>query len=88
MTDDSDEAVLLRAQSRPSGLLSLTVPLDVMTTIEEIAAIRDMSPEALLRFYIGHGLREDVARMLPHPPAYLRRATTNGSSRRDTPASA
>ncbi len=31
--------------------------------IRRVAGTRDMSPEALLKFYIGQGLRQDAARL-------------------------
>ncbi|MEI6332787.1 MAG: hypothetical protein WCP16_26380 [Pseudanabaena sp. ELA645] len=31
--------------------------------LEEVAASRDMSIDALLKFYIGHGLRKDKAKL-------------------------
>ena len=33
----------------------------VKRSLEEVAASRNMSIDALLKFYIGHGLREDKA---------------------------
>jgi hypothetical protein len=38
----------------------LVIPTKTLATIKEVAATRDMSPEALTRFYIGEGLRQDV----------------------------
>jgi hypothetical protein len=70
---EADDPVLVRLHPRPSAPVAVTMPLDVIAAIEEVAAIRDMSPEALLRFYIGQGLRDDVARLLPGPPPWLRR---------------
>jgi hypothetical protein len=32
-------------------------------SLEEVAASRDMSIDALLKFYIGNGLREDKAKL-------------------------
>ncbi|MEA5489487.1 MULTISPECIES: hypothetical protein [Pseudanabaena] len=36
---------------------------DIQRSIEEVAASRDMSIDALLKFYIGNGLREDKAKL-------------------------
>jgi hypothetical protein len=41
----------------------LQIPVDVMRSLEEVAASRDMSIDALLKFYIGHGLREDKTKL-------------------------
>ena len=36
---------------------------DFRRSLEEVAASRDMSIDALLKFYIGNGLREDKAKL-------------------------
>jgi hypothetical protein len=51
----------LRLRSRPSTTVQLKVPTDTREALERIAAARDMSVEALVRLYIGQGLRQDVA---------------------------
>jgi predicted DNA-binding ribbon-helix-helix protein len=51
----------LRLRSRPSTTVQLKVPTDTYEALERIAAARDMSVEALVRLYIGQGLRQDVA---------------------------
>ena len=55
------EADLL-VSPRPSETISLRMPLDVVESLRVEAASRDMSLEALLRFYIGAGLRQDLSR--------------------------
>jgi len=35
----------------------------IQRSLEEVAASRDMSINALLKFYIGNGLREDKAKL-------------------------
>jgi len=49
---------------RPRDLtdVSLKVPVDVLESLRKVATARDMSVEALLRFYVGDGLRQDVSR--------------------------
>src|SRR5204863_37533 len=47
---------------RPSETVSVQIPLDVIEALRTEAAHRDMSVEALLRFYIGSGLRQDLSR--------------------------
>jgi hypothetical protein len=59
---DPDEITNLVFRPRPSEGVVLSIPLDALASIREIAAERDMSPEALLRFYVGQGLRQDIAR--------------------------
>ena len=51
----------LHLRPRPSTPVTLTVPTDTLTILEEMAANRDMSVEALMKLYIGQGLRHDVA---------------------------
>ena len=47
---------------RPSEAVSVRMPLDVIEALRVEAAHRDMSVEALLRLYIGSGLRHDLSR--------------------------
>jgi hypothetical protein len=58
-----DEITVLRVHPRPSEPVTLSIPIDTLGTIRDIAETRDMSPEALMKFYIGHGLRQDTARL-------------------------
>jgi hypothetical protein len=51
----------LHLRPRPSTPVTLTVPTDTFTTLQEVATTRDMSVEALMKLYIGQGLRHDVA---------------------------
>jgi hypothetical protein len=60
---DADEITLLRLHPRPTETVPLLIPIDTLATIKEVAETRDMSPEALMRLYIGHGLRQDTARL-------------------------
>ena len=39
----------------------MEMPTEVLDSLNQVAANRDMSVEALLKFYIGQGLRQDVA---------------------------
>jgi hypothetical protein len=41
--------------------VTLNIPIDTFESLEQVAASRDMSVEALLKLYIGQGLRQDVA---------------------------
>lgn len=51
----------LHVRPRPKTTITLNVPTDTFEAIQEIAASRDMSAEALLKLYIGQGLRHDIA---------------------------
>ena len=48
---------------RETEVISLTIPKDAVAALKQVAAQRDMSYQALLKFYIGQGLRQDLARL-------------------------
>ncbi|MFL5541203.1 MAG: hypothetical protein ACJ8J0_19605 [Longimicrobiaceae bacterium] len=58
---DPDEITLLRLHPQVTEDVMLAIPVDTLAVLREVAETRDMSLEALLRFYIGRGLREDLA---------------------------
>jgi hypothetical protein len=51
----------LHIRPRPSTAVTLKLPNDTFVTLQEVAANRDMAVEALLKLYIGQGLRHDIA---------------------------
>jgi hypothetical protein len=51
----------LKLRPRPSTTVQLKIPLDTYEQLERIAAARDLSLDALLKLYIGQGLRQDLA---------------------------
>jgi hypothetical protein len=51
----------LTFRPRPTTSVMLNVPTDTLESLEQVAVSRDMSVEALLKLYIGQGLRQDVA---------------------------
>ncbi|MBD2595263.1 hypothetical protein H6G74_13120 [Nostoc spongiaeforme FACHB-130] len=53
----------LQLRPRPHETVSLEIPTDTLESLKKIADSRDMSCEALLKFYIGQGLRQDVAKL-------------------------
>jgi hypothetical protein len=57
------EKTKLQLRPRPSEVVSLSVPTDTLADLDRVAASRDMSLQALLRFYIGQGLRQDLSRL-------------------------
>lgn len=57
----TDDFVVTRLRPRPSEEVTISIPLKALNAAREIAEERDMSVEALLRFYIGQGLREDIS---------------------------
>ncbi len=60
---NGEEKLKLRLRPRPSETVSLQVPIDALTSLEKVAASRDMSSQALMKFYIGQGLRQDLAKL-------------------------
>ena len=53
----------MQLRPRTAEIVSLNIPIDTLASLEKIAANRDMSVEALLKFYIEQGLREDLAKV-------------------------
>ena len=58
-----DEVITLQIKPRETEVVSLQIPLEAMRSLEEVATNRDMSVDALLKFYIGQGLRQDAAKL-------------------------
>lgn len=59
----TEEGFELRFKERPSTELKILLPLDVIASLEQVASSRDMSVEALVRFYIGQSLRGDLSKL-------------------------
>jgi hypothetical protein len=58
----TDEIYELKVKPRPMQAVTLRVPTDTLDALSRIAEGRDMSVESLMKFYIGHGLRQDIAK--------------------------
>jgi hypothetical protein len=58
-----NEEITLNIKPRPSEKVSISIPKDTLASLETIAHNQDMSLEALLKFYIGQGLRQDLAKL-------------------------
>ena len=58
-----EEEITLQINPRVTGSVLLQIPVDALRSLEQVATSRDMSVEALLKFYIGQGLRQDVAKL-------------------------
>ncbi|CAG0940753.1 hypothetical protein ANRL1_00262 [Anaerolineae bacterium] len=63
MKNPEPETIELRFRARPIESLSLQIPADTLASIKRVAASRDMSEQALIKFYVGQGLRQDLAKM-------------------------
>lgn len=62
-TITTEEGFALRFRARPSITVTLPVSKDTLSALEKVAAGRDMSVEVLIKFYVGQGLRQDLAQM-------------------------
>jgi predicted DNA-binding ribbon-helix-helix protein len=58
-----EEEFILKLHHRPQETVSVEIPKDTLESLKKIAENRDMSVEALLKFYIGQGLRQDLANL-------------------------
>lgn len=58
-----DEVITLQIKSRETEVVSLQIPVESMRSLRDVATSRDMSVDALLKFYIGQGLRQDTAKL-------------------------
>ena len=60
---NNHEKIKLQLRPRNTEVVSLKIPTDTLASLEAVASDKDMSIEALLKFYIGQGLREDIAKL-------------------------
>ncbi|MBD2414159.1 hypothetical protein FACHB389_22180 [Nostoc calcicola FACHB-389] len=58
-----NEELELHLKPRPTETVSIKIPTDTLESLKKIAANRDMTLEALLKFYIGQSLRQDLAKV-------------------------
>ena len=58
-----EEEFTLQLHLRSQETVSVEIPKDTLDSLKKIAQNRDMSTEALLKFYIGQGLRQDLAKL-------------------------
>jgi transcriptional regulator of met regulon len=61
--NNPEEESILQLHPRPHETVSLDIPKDTLESLKKIADSRDMSCEALLKFYIGQGLRQDLTKL-------------------------
>jgi predicted DNA-binding ribbon-helix-helix protein len=67
------EEVVLRVRPRESEKVSISIPKNTLESLQEIAAQRDMSVEALLRLYVGKGLRQDLSQQFADATLHSKR---------------
>ncbi|MBD1920654.1 hypothetical protein H6F77_06070 [Microcoleus sp. FACHB-831] len=58
-----EEELKLHLRPRAVETVSIEIPRDTLESLKKVARSRDMSSEALVKFYIGQGLRQDLARL-------------------------
>lgn len=58
-----EEEYQLQLHPRPTETVSIKIPKDTLKSLQKVAEIRGMSVEALLKFYIGQELRQDLAKL-------------------------
>jgi hypothetical protein len=56
----SEPEIILTIKPRPTETVELSIPQDTLDNLKKIADEKEMSLEALLKFYIGQGLRQDL----------------------------
>ena len=57
------EEIDLVFQPRPTETISIKIPKDTIKALKKVALKRDMSYQSLVKFYIGQGLRHDLAQL-------------------------
>lgn len=62
-TPVTEEGFELRLRPRQSKPVTIHIPADALTSLEKIAAGRDMSVEALLKLYIGQSIRQELSKL-------------------------
>jgi len=58
-----EEEPQLSVRPRETDVVTLAIPKDTLASLRQVATQREMSEQALLKFYIGQGLRQDLARL-------------------------
>lgn len=58
-----DDEPGLHVGKRSTETITLDIPIDTLETLKKVADSRDMSYQALLKLYIGQGLRQDAVQL-------------------------
>lgn len=61
--NNPEENLKLHLRPRVTEAVSIQVPVDVLESLRKAADNREMPLEALLRLYIGRGLRQDLTKL-------------------------
>ncbi|MGF1496266.1 MAG: hypothetical protein ACFB8W_05510 [Elainellaceae cyanobacterium] len=60
---DLESDLELRVCPRETETISIDIPKDTLESLKKVATQRDMSLNALLKFYIGKSLRQDLSQV-------------------------
>lgn len=63
MNKHNEEQFELKFKQREMESVNISIPVEAINALKRLAAQKDMSEEALLKFYIGQGLRQDLAKL-------------------------
>ena len=69
---DLEQNLELRVRPRDSEAVSLKIPKDTLESLRRVAKQKGMSLEALLKFYIGKCLRQDLSQLFSDPDISLK----------------
>ncbi len=58
-----DEVTELKLRPREAERVTLSIPAEALAALREVAATWDLSADALMKLYIGQGLRQDTSRL-------------------------
>ena len=58
-----EEELKINWRTRPTETVSIEIPKDTLESLKKVAASKDMSLAALLKFYIGQNLRQDLTKI-------------------------
>ncbi len=64
--NNPNEEFVLKLRPRPQEKLSLDIPTETLVELKKVANSKDMSVEALVKFYIGQALRQDLTNLFSH----------------------
>ena len=59
----SEEELKINWRTRPTETVSIEIPQDTLESLKKVAASKDMPLAALLKFYIGQSLRQDLTKI-------------------------
>ncbi len=63
MLKKPEEELELHIHPRAAEVVSIKIPTDTLAALKKVARSRDMSYQALLKLYVGQGLRQDLAQL-------------------------